>query len=183
VSLLERQVEILRERQRQLEWRHAEMVRHGHENTALLQRLHRWTCELLAVPDPTQLPACVVEGIQRHFEVPQAALKIWGVVPAGAAAPFASGVSDEARAFAESLREPYCGPNPAVEALQWLPEPERAASVALVPLRRSADAPALGLLVLASDDPRRFQANAGTDLLRHLAEQAAAALGRLGTGD
>ena len=63
VSLMERQVEILRERLRQLELRAAEMIRHGQENTGLLDRLHRWTCELLAVNDPAALPAAVTDGL------------------------------------------------------------------------------------------------------------------------
>ena len=42
-----------------------------------------------------------------------------------------------------------------------------------------ADAPPFGLLVLASDDPQRFQPSMGTDFLRHLAELAGAALSRL----
>jgi len=179
VSLLERQVEILRERLRQLELRTAEMIRHGQDNTALLQRLHRWTCGLLAVDAPDALPAAVIEGLQREFDVPMVALKVWGVDVPWTNAPFAQGVSDDARAFAASLPQPYCGANPGVEAVQWLPDPAAVASVALLPLRRAAQQPAFGLLVLGSPDARRFQASAGTDFLARIGELAAVALGRL----
>jgi uncharacterized protein YigA (DUF484 family) len=37
----------------------------------------------------------------------------------------------------------------------------------------------LGLLVLASPDPQRFQSSMGTDLLTRIAELASAALSRL----
>lgn len=179
VSLLERQVEILRERLRQLELRTAEMIRHGQDNTALLQRLHRWTCGLLAVDAPDALPAAVIEGLQREFDVPMVALKVWGVDVPWTNAPFAQGVSDDARAFASSLPQPYCGANPGVEAVQWLPDPAAVASVALLPLRRAVQQPAFGLLVLGSPDARRFQASAGTDFLARIGELAAVALGRL----
>jgi len=179
VSLLERQVEILRERLRQLELRTAEMIRHGQDNTALLQRLHRWTCGLLAVDAPDALPAAVIEGLQREFDVPMVALKVWGVDVPWTNTPFAQGVSDDARAFASSLPQPYCGANPGVEAVQWLPDPAAVASVALLPLRRAAQQPAFGLLVLGSPDARRFQASAGTDFLARIGELAAVALGRL----
>jgi len=179
VSLLERQVEILRERLRQLELRTAEMIRHGQDNTALLQRLHRWTCGLLAVDAPDALPAAVIEGLQREFDVPMVVLKVWGVDVPWTNAPFAQGVSDDARSFASSLPQPYCGANPGVEAVQWLPNPAAVASVALLPLRRAAQQPAFGLLVLGSPDARRFQASAGTDFLARIGELAAVALGRL----
>ncbi|MGQ9724139.1 MAG: DUF484 family protein [Tepidimonas sp.] len=178
VSLMERQVEILRERLRQLELRVAELIRHGQENTGLLDRLHRWTCALLAVDDPAALPAAVCDGLAQGFDVPQVALKLWGVSQRWSDAPFAQGASDDARAFANSLHQPYCGANPGVEAVQWLADPA-AASLALLPLRRTAGAPAFGLLVLASHDAGRFQASAGTDFLARIADQAAAALSRL----
>ncbi|MCX7692603.1 DUF484 family protein [Tepidimonas taiwanensis] len=179
ISLQERQVEVLRERLRQLELRAAEMIRHGQDNTSLLERLHRWTCALLAVDDPARVPDAVTGGLAQAFDVPQVALKLWGCDARWADAPYAQGASDDARAFATSLQQPYCGPNPGLEAAQWLPDPAAAASIALLPLRRAADAPAFGLLVLASPDARRFQADAATDFLARIGELAAAALARL----
>jgi len=179
VSLLERQVEILRDRLRQLELRAAEMIRHGQENTGLLDRLHRWICDLLAVEGADDLPAAVTQGLEQGFGVPQVTVRLWGVHERWAEAPFAQGASDDARAFATSLQQPYCGANPGIEAAQWLPEPAAAASLALLPLRRQANGPAFGLLVLASDDARRFPADAGTEFLSRIGEVAAAALGRL----
>ncbi|TSE32040.1 hypothetical protein Tther_00243 [Tepidimonas thermarum] len=179
VSLLERQVELLRERLRQLELRTADMIRHGQDNAALLERLQRWTCALLATEDPGALPEAVTDGLARSFDVPQVALKLWGADPSWADAPWAQGASEDARAFAASLRQPYCGANPGLEAVQWLPEPQAVASLALLPLRAVPEADAFGLLVLASPDARRFQASAGTDFLARIGEQAGAALSRL----
>ncbi|WP_101050173.1 DUF484 family protein [Macromonas nakdongensis] len=179
VSLQERQAEMLREKIRHLELKAAEMIRHGHENVVIADRLQAWTLGLLRAAEPGDLPAAVAHGIEDEFQVPQAAIQLWGVADAWAEAPFAQGASAEARAFATSLVQPYCGANPGLEAVKWLARPEAAVSLALLPLRVAAGAPAFGLLVLASDDAQRFTAAMGTDFLERIAVLAAAALSRL----
>jgi len=49
----------------------------------------------------------------------------------------------------------------------------------MIPLRSHADAPAFGLLLLASPDGQRFNAEMGTDFLERIADLASAALSRL----
>lgn len=179
VSLQERQAELLREKIRHLELKAAEMIRHGQENVVIAQRLHGWTLGLLSAGTPADLPEALARGIETAFQVPQAAVKLWGLAPEWDGLPFAQGASPDAQAFATSLAAPYCGANPGLEASRWLAQPEAAASLALLPLRRGADAPAFGLLLLASPDPQRFTAAMGTDFLERIAELAAAALARL----
>lgn len=179
VSLQERQAEMLREKIRHLELKAADMIRHGQENVVIADHLHRWTRSLFLVQAPDQIPDAVVQSLCAEFGLPQAAIRLWDLPPDWAEAPFTQGVSPDARAFAESLTLPYCGPNPGLEAASWLPEPARAASVALMSLRASRDEQAFGLLVLASEDPRRFHAQMGTEFLQRIAELAAAALTRL----
>ena len=43
VSLQERQMEMLRDKIKGLEHKIIEMIRHGQENVAIADRLHRWT--------------------------------------------------------------------------------------------------------------------------------------------
>lgn len=83
------------------------------------------------------------------------------------------------KALATSLTSPYCGLNAGFEAANWLPEPNAAASISLIPLRAEPNAPAFGLLVLASPDAQRFNAEMGTDFLERIAELASGALSRL----
>ena len=160
-----------------------DMVRHGNENAAIAQKIHEWACTLARAIDPADLPQVAADGIQARFDVPQAALRVWGVAPQHQSAAFASGVSEDTRAFATSLTMPFCGPNLGFEATAWLAEPAQAQSLALLPLRRgaidSADEPAFGLLVLGSPDPQRFDATMGTEFLSRMAELASAALARL----
>jgi hypothetical protein len=63
--------------------------------------------------------------------------------------------------------------------VSWLDEPAEAKSLALIALREEPGAPSFGMLVLASPDARRFQADMGTDFLERIGELASAALSRL----
>ncbi len=179
VSLQERQAEMLREKIRGLELKAAEMIRHGQENVAIADKLQRWTRELLLTREATDLPGVIASQIGDQFVVPQVAIRVWGVAPEHATQPWAQGASDDAKAFAASLGTPYCGANPGLEAAQWLEDPASAASLALIALRAGAAPQAFGLLVLASPDPKRFDAAMGTDFLERIGELASAALSRL----
>jgi len=183
VSLHERQTELLREKIKGLEHRVMDMVRNGSENGATADKVHQWCRRLLAVPYAAGLPAVAEKATHELFDVPQVALRLWGVAQAQAGTPCTEGVSEDARAFASSLTMPYCGPNLGFEATQWLAQPGEVQSLALLPLRRgaidSAEQPAFGLLVLGSPDEHRFDATMGVDFLTRMAELASAALSRL----
>jgi uncharacterized protein YigA (DUF484 family) len=179
VSLQERQAEMLREKIKALERRIMDMLRHGTENVMTADRLHRWTRVLLTVRDARQLPVEIAAQLQSLFMVPQAAIKVWDCGGAYLGEPWAQGASEDVKALATSLETPYCGLNSGFEAAQWLPEPQAAVSIALIPLRHEREAPAGGLLVLASPDAQRYNAEMGTDFLERLAELASSALSRL----
>lgn len=184
VSLQERQAEMLREKIKGLEQRIMEMVRHSHENEAIATKVDHWTSALLQVRDPMDLPQAVVDGVRTLFDVPLAAVRVWGVAGPYIDADFALGASEDACAFASSLTMPFCGPNLGFEPAAWLAQGEgpAAQSLALLPLREGAvdsATPAFGLLVLGSPDAHRFDATMGTDILSRMAELASAALMRL----
>ena len=179
VSLQERQAEMLREKIKVLEQRLMEMMRHGTENMLIADKLLRWTRQLFLVQRAVDLPAVLVSEICAQFNVPQAALRLWDVAEVYVAEPFAYGASDDVKSLATSLTAPYCGVNAGFEAVQWLQDPEAAASLVLLPLRANASAPAFGLLVLASPDGARYQAGMATDFLERIGELASAALSRL----
>jgi uncharacterized protein YigA (DUF484 family) len=91
--------------------------------------------------------------------------------------PFCQGVTDDGKSLANSLTAPYCGVNTGLEVVQWLEEPAAAASLVLLPLRLGEAT--FGLLVLASPDSTRYQADMATDFLERIAELASAALSHL----
>ena len=182
VSLQERQAEMLREKIKVLEQRVMEMIRNGNDNVLLSDKILRWARSLLLASDLRALPAAIAEEIQQQFAVPQVGLRLWGVAPEFADLAVAQGVSDDAKVFASSLMEPFCGLNTGFEAVGWLADPAAVTSLALIPLRSSAPsatAPAFGMLVLASPDAQRFHSGMGTDFLARMGELASAALSRL----
>jgi uncharacterized protein YigA (DUF484 family) len=170
---------MLREKIKMLEHRIMDMVRHGNENMLIGDKLLRWARQMFQVGRPADLPAVMTRGIHDAFGVPQVALKVWDVAAPFAGEPFAQGVGDDVRSLANSLTSPYCGINAGFDAVRWLAEPEQAASLALVALRRPNAAHASGLLVLASPDAQRYEAGMATDFLERLAELGSAAISRL----
>jgi uncharacterized protein YigA (DUF484 family) len=182
VSLQERQAEMLREKIKMLEGRLMEMIRHGNDNILLSDKVLRWARGLLVVPAAHTLPGLIAQELGAQFSVPQVGLRLWKLDAAHDQAAFTQGVSEDAKLYAASLTEPYCGLNTGFEATQWLENPETASSLALIPLRSSDSAgtgEVFGMLVLASMDAQRFHGGMGTDFLSRIGEVASAALGRL----
>ena len=179
VSLQERQMEMLRDKIKGLEGKIIEMIRNSQDNLILTERLHHWTIALMQTASPADVPAQVVDGLMRRFQIPQAGVRVWGADEVHAALPFARAVGADARTFASSLSAPYCGVNAGFEAAQWLAEPAQVMSLALVPLREAGAGEAFGMLVLGSPDPTRYSADMGTDFLVRVGEIASAALARL----
>ncbi len=179
VSLQERQMEMLRDKIKGLEGKIIEMIRHGQENVAIADRLHRWTRALMLTGNAGDLPDVLVRELMHQFMIPQAAIRVWGAAEAFAGLPFSREVSADIKSFSSSLTMPYCGVNAGFEASNWLDEPAAAMSMALIPMRHGATLDAFGLLVLASPDPTRYTADMGTEFLARIGELASAGLSRL----
>src|ERR1700709_1832595 len=77
VSLQERQMEMLRDKSKQMERRLAELLRYGHENDSIAAKFNRWTARVMAERDPYALPRSIAYGLRDVFDVPQAALRVW----------------------------------------------------------------------------------------------------------
>ena len=187
VSLQERQMDLLREKHKGLEQKIMEMIRHGQDNVAIADRLHRYTRALMLTVDAADLPEVVVRELKQQFLIPQAGIRVWGAAAQHVALPVAPGdgrefareVSADAKSFASSLTLPYCGANVGFEAAGWLEDASTIASLALIPLRHGATTDAFGLLVLGSPDATRFAADMGTEFLMRIGEIASAGLSRL----
>jgi len=180
VSLVERQVEVLRQRYKALELRLADLLRHGEENEAITQRLHQWTRPLLLIRDPADLPEQVTRGLREGFSVPQVALRLWGVRDPASDQAWAQPVEESVQAWADANRIPLCGPHTDQKAAAWFEDGGASTrSMAMMSLRIGASAQAFGLLVLGSADVNRFDPAMGTAFLERIAEIASASLSRL----
>jgi uncharacterized protein YigA (DUF484 family) len=180
VSLQERQMEMLREKIKGLEGKIIEMIRHGQENVAIADRLHRWTRALMLTGNAGDLPEVLTRELMHQFMIPQAGIRLWGAADAFATLAFARPVSADIKSLAGSLTLPYCGINSGFEAAGWLDDAASAMSLAMIPLRHGATGgEAFGMLVLASPDPTRYTADMGTEFLQRIGELASAGLSRL----
>ncbi|AYD67172.1 DUF484 family protein [Achromobacter sp. LC458] len=176
ISLGERQILTLRERNRELEWRLNELVRNATANESIGTHVAKWCSRLLSENDAQRVPGEIALGLAEQFDLNHVALRLWDLselAPTGYGEP----VSQDVRTFTDSLKTPYCGTDTDFEAVGWLDSKPK--SLALVPLRLEADGPAVGLLVLGSDDPERFTPEMGTAFLESVGQLASAALHRL----
>ena len=189
VSLQERQMEMLRERIKNMEMKIVEMIRNSQENVAIADRLHRYTRTILLTGNAAELPGRMVASLKHEFLIPQAAIRLWGVEAEHNGAVYAEPASDDVKSFASSLTVPYCGVNAGFEAGEWLDDASTVTSMAMIPLRSgfgekvsekvSEKDCAFGLLVLGSPDPARYAADMGTEFLTRIGEVSSAALMRL----
>ncbi len=179
VSLQERQMEMLRDRLKGMEYKVMEMIRHGQENMAIADKLHRFTRALMLTANPAELPEVLVRELMHQFIIPQAGIRVWSASAHHGAMPFAQAVTPDAKSFANSLTVPYCGVNSGFEAASWLDDGASIASLALIPLRHGQSGDAFGMLVLGSPDPTRYSADMGTEFLLRIGDISSAALSRL----
>ena len=181
VSLLERQVEVLRERNRQLERKVKDFVDVARENDALGSRVLAMARRLIAARDRVAVVAAIEAALREDFGAGQSVLVlIAGRAPQGIAeSRFLRVVPAEApelKSFETlfSAGKPRCGQlrDSQREFLFGADAPE-IGSVALVPLGGRGG---LGLLASGSHDSQRFNPTMSTEFLAHIGELIAAAL-------
>ena len=181
ISLVERQVEVLRERHASLEQKLADLVTVARANDAVAEKLHRFTRRLLRAQTREsaieQLEASLREDFDSFHSVLVLIAKPETVVPQR----FVRVVSaDDAnlKSF-ESLftsGKPRCGQaRDSQRDFLFAADAPDIGSVALVPL---GDHGSLGLLALGSTDRDRFHPGMSTDFLARLADLISDVLSR-----
>lgn len=180
-SLAGYQLELLRERQRELEARLAELVEIASENEQRVVQVHSYTLSLLRAPDLAACARAIVAGLREDFHTEQVSLLLNGTHAALAGLPWVRDVPEGVErlpALADFFPrgEPLCGRlAPAkLEALFGAAAPE----VQSAALLRLGALGALGVLGIGSLDANRFHPGIGTLFLKLIAEAAGAALGR-----
>jgi uncharacterized protein YigA (DUF484 family) len=181
ISLIERQVDVLREKHGALEQQLAEFVRVARANDALAGKIHRFTRRLLRTTTRAQALTEVEASLREDFDAYHAVLVLPGAAGADAPSRFVRKVSSDDAAFKsfESLfgsARPRCGQvRDSQRDFLFGNEAAGIGSVALIPL--SAMTPP-GLLALGSVDRDRFHPGMSTEFLSRMAELIADALAR-----
>lgn len=170
ISLVERQVKLLREKQAASRERLAELVRVARSNESLAERIHALCLRLLASRSLGDIEAQIAVSMRQDFDVTPARLFL--------VSPDTAIVLREATGLL-TAGEPRCGHfGDAQRTLFFGDAGAQLRSMALVPIGAGAS---LGVLVLGSQDAERFPPGVSTDFLARIGELITAAVRRCGT--
>ena len=165
ISLSERQLFALREKNKVLEKQLHEMLEFAKENETLQNKVHEFVISLFAARDLTTLQEMIPHLLRDIFAVPHVAMHLWQVTPP----------SMEVLMFTDSQEKPVCLHQAAHDTASWFGESAKQLhSFAYLPLH--AGSVSVGLLVLASEDKQRFYPEMGTVFLQRIGEAVSSAL-------
>ena len=173
VSLVEKQVKVLREQNEQARKRLHELIEIAKLNEDLAHRMHHLVLTLIDAADPEEIFKTLYENLKRNFRAEKVAIRLFAQ-PAGpeflTMAEFAGDEAEAAGLF-ETLIEkrlPTIGaPDAGQQAFLFGPGGVKITSVVLVPLRGSHWG---GVMAIGSSDPDRFQKGMGVELLANMGE-------------
>ncbi len=173
VSLVEKQVKVLREQNEQARKRLHELIEIAKLNEDLAHRMHHLVLTLIDASDPEEIFKTLYENLKRNFRAEQAVIRLFAEASGNEGpvlAEFVGKQAEEAGLF-EALIEkrlPTVGvPDLEQQAFLFGPDGADIASVVLVPLRGSDWG---GVLAIGSRDPNRFQKGTGVELLANMGE-------------
>ena len=165
ISLSERQLLALREKNKSLENKLREMIAFAQDNEALQHKVHEFVIALFVARDLTTLLDMIPHLLRDIFAIPHTALHLWQIDPP----------STELLAFADAQTQPVCLHHPAHDTAAWFGESAPLLhSYAYLPLQAGSET--IGLLVIASEDKQRFYPEMGTVFLQRIAEAVSSAL-------
>ncbi|HSG63437.1 MAG TPA: DUF484 family protein [Gammaproteobacteria bacterium] len=185
VSLVERQVSVLRQRSAELEKQLKQLVAVAKLNDALMEKIHRLALRLMATSDVAERLELLETGLREDFLAERAVLVLFDAqtktkVSEHAFVKFVDRNDTVMKPFASFLKtaRPRCGLiRDRQKSFLFEGHEAEIGSAALVPLGRVAD---LGFLVIGSSDRDYFNPGKSMDLLGRLGELVAVALtGRL----
>ena len=184
VSLVERQVEVLREQKSEADRRLAEFVSVARANDQLADRIHRFTRRLLRAPSAAAALASLEASLREDFDAFHSVLLLTApgdTLRHTEQEPFLRKLPpDDAniRTFEALLAtgKPRCGQvRDSQRDFLFGPEAPSIGSVALVPL---GEAGCMGLLALGSAERERFHPGMSTEFLKRMGELITDALSR-----
>lgn len=184
VSLVERQVSILRQRNRKLDRKLRELVSVARINEKLASKIHKLSLNLIASPDLESVVGKLEGALRQDFGADESVMVLFeGVVDkedlSGLRFLRCVGANDDRlRPFQTFLTgaRPRCGQmRDAQREFLFGRDNVEIGSAALVPLGQKSR---LGLLAIGSKDSGHFHPAMSTDFLTRLSDIVAAALGR-----
>jgi uncharacterized protein YigA (DUF484 family) len=175
VSLAERQTQVIREKAAKLESRLHELIQYAEENEAISDKIHATSLALQRARSIDAVLQALYQELSDRYNIPHSAMRLWGTTLTPDLPEFLS-ASLSVHELADTLHKPRCSAGIPADIRAWFDEPgEHLRSFAVLPLR---EGDLCGMLVLASEDARRFYPEMGTLYLSRIAAQIGAALYR-----
>jgi uncharacterized protein YigA (DUF484 family) len=177
-SLASYQLEVLRDKNRELSRRLSELAGNAQVNERLAVRTHQLTLALMRQTSAADSVRAMAASLQEDFQGDLVSIVLLRPLPGLEQAPWLQILAqDDPRLapFRDCLQdgEPICGRlQPEKQALLYAERLEQVQSTALLPL------PGVGLLAVGSRDPNRFYPGMGTLFLRMMGESLTVALQR-----
>lgn len=175
ISLVERQIEVLREKHAALESKLAELVSVARANDAIAERLHRFTRKLLRARSRAEAVALIEAGLREDFDAFHGGvLVLIGEYPDLAPQRFVRTVArdDSGLKSFDTLftsGKPRCGQvRDTQREFLFGQDANDIGSVALVPLAGKSGP--VGVLALGSTDRDRFHPGMSTEFLARMAD-------------
>ncbi len=183
-SLASYQLDVLRDKNRELSRRLGELSANALENERLAVRVHQLTLALLRQDSVAGTLSAMAASLEEDFHGDLVRLVIFQPVPESLAqAPWLQSMPSDSphlAPFRDCLAdgEPLCGRlQPQKNALLYASQSDEVGSSALLPL------PGVGLVAVGSRDGNRFYPGMGTLFLRMMGESLAVALKRFDAAD
>lgn len=184
-SLASYQLEVLRDKNRELNRRLHELFGNAQDNERLAVRSHQLTLALLRQDSAAGTLQAMAASLAEDFQGDLVRIVVFAPVAGLEDSDWLQSIDEGDRAldpFRDCLAdgEPLCGRlQPDKHALLYGMRADEVQSSALLPvLRRAQDERNFGLVAVGSRDPNRFYPGMGTLFLRMMAESLAAALRR-----
>lgn len=174
VSLIERQVSVLRDQKQELKQRLQQLTDYARQNEDLSSRLNQLILDLLDADDFETLLSLIQQRLKSDFEADAVVIRLFNSgAPVLKAHPDLMDWSEPALGAFEKVingRKPVCGSlKPGQLDALFNDYADVVRSAALIPLVESESSKqCVGLLAIGSQDPQRFRANMGTLFLSHL---------------
>jgi len=173
ISLIERQVSILREQKEEALSKLHVLIDVADKNEQLSRRFNSLILALLDTKSFGQVIEFVQQRLVKDFDAQQVAIRVLKPAKTTAKNPTEIDSGDELylSLFAKVIenRNPVCGRLPIDQTeLLFGDGYEEIRSVALIPLIKDTQSECMGLLAIGSADKNRFRADMGTLFLSHL---------------
>ena len=179
VSLIERQVAVLRKQTRTQDERLRDLIEVAHDNVRLAKSRHQLAVNLLAARDLDDVISTVLDVLQNDLTADHAVIKLFSSdknLLEQTPNIYVDGKDEALIAFKTMLQEnnTVCGKGtPEQKQFLFDDKAEGIASVAIIPLIAGSN---LGLIGLGANDSERFKSSMGTEFLTHVGELVSAAV-------